>query len=69
MPGCSLFLSPVFTAPLATGSSSAEFRTRLPADPALTRDVLVGQAVLLAPGVNAAGAVTTRGLRMILGNR
>ncbi len=69
MPGCGLFLTPLVTEPLATGSSSAEFRTRLPADPALTRDVLVGQAVLLAPGVNAAGAVTTRGLRMILGNR
>ena len=57
------------TAPLAATTDRASQAWPLPGDPVLSQDVFRTQVVLLAPGANQAGAVSTRGLRLTLGNR
>ena len=69
MSGCWLNTTPLVTETLVTTTGLASRSWPLPGDPALSQDVLRSQVVLLAPGANRAGAISTRGLRMILGNR
>jgi arylsulfatase B len=67
MTGCTLLLAPDTTRFLPRTSTTATWNEPLPNDPALLGLGFFAQAFVLVPGSNAAGALATPGLEIVVG--
>lgn len=70
MPGCDLNVSPffAFNMPFLGGTASVTTPVGIPTIPAFIGANVQFQSVALVPGVNAFGAITSNGLRSVIGN-
>jgi sugar lactone lactonase YvrE len=69
MPGCTLYVLPVvLTLPFATSSTTASIPFTVPNDPSLIGGRMDVQAMVVRPGANAAGVVTSNVATLIFGD-